>query len=248
MPSAIVGVVAPSTRVKEPHPADSGQNSFSPQSAGIGNRNMSMNATKTPSPSIRKKIPPPTPSKIPPTATINPINASRNRFGFHSSPKKITSNHNTTNSTPSSSAITSATVHPPPRYLRGNSTESNKSSSSAVNESPSIKLSTNKNTGPLAVTAVASIAAGGIERNNNGTRSNNNSNNNNDISRIRGMTQGVNCNSSPHNSQRSSLSPAKILNISSTKAGYLCIKNSTGEDLDTKSDFISAMQYCGKSL
>ena len=233
MPSAIVGVVAPSTRVKEPQ-TDGGSNPN--QASGSGNR-MSTNASSS-SPSIRKKPPP--------TATINPNNATRNRFGFHSSPKKITSSNTTTHS---SSAVTSATVHPPPRYLRRNSIDSNKSSTSAGNESPPVKPVRNKNTigGCLAVTTVASIAAGGIENNNNNEEVTNSNNNN--ISRIRGAAQRDITQSplsSPYHASRASLSPARVVNVSSAKAGYMCIKPSTAEDLESSEEFIAAMQYCGK--
>ena len=233
MPSAIVGVVAPSARNKEPQ-SETGQGSISTVNSSVGSR-MSRN-TSTPSPSIKKKQPP--------TATINPNNASRNRFGFHSSPRKITSSPNAAN--PPVSSVTSATVHPPPRYLRGNSVDSNKSTTSEGLESSPVKPLRNKTSERLAVAAVASIAAGMTENNNN--TNNNQSSNNNDISRSKEMGQTHLTRSpvqSPYHSQRTNLSPAKIVNISSAKAGYLCTKSTTAEDLETPEEFIAALQYCG---
>ena len=232
MPSAIVGVVAPSARVKEP-PPETGSNSV--QSSATGSR-MSTN-TSTSSPSIRRKPPP--------TATINPNNANRNRFGFHSSPKKITSTNIPANP---SSAVTSATVHPPPRYLRGNSIDSNKSSTSVGNESPPAKPLRSKNSVCLAMTTVASVAAGGLENNNNNET---NICNNNELPRVRGLAQaGVSRSpiSSPYHAQRATLSPARVVNVSSAKAGYSCIKSTTAEDLENVDEFIAAMQYCGKLI
>ena len=233
MPSAIVGVVAPSARNKEPQ-SETGQGSISTVTSSVGSR-MSRN-TSTPSPSMKKKQPP--------TATINPNNASRNRFGFHSSPRKITSSPNAAN--PPASSVTSATVHPPPRYLRGNSVESNKSTTSEGLESSPVKPLRNKASERLAVASVASIAAGVTENNNNGN--NNQSSNNNDVSRTKEMVQNHLTRSpvqSPYHSQRSNLSPARIVNVSPAKAGYLCTKSTTAEDLETPEEFIAALQYCG---
>ena len=223
-----MGVVAPSARNKEPQ-SESSQGSISTVTSLVGSR-MSRN-TSTPSPSMKKKQPP--------TATINPNNASRNRFGFHSSPRKITSSPNAAN--PPASSVTSATVHPPPRYLRGNSVESNKSTTSEGLESSPVKPLRNKASERLAVASVASIAAGVTETNNNG-------NNNNDVSRTKEMVQNHLTRSpvqSPYHSQRSNLSPARIVNVSPAKAGYLCTKSTTAEDLETPEEFISALQYCG---
>ena len=238
MPSAIVGVVAPSSRAAKEPQADGGS-TFSPnQPPGGGNR-MSANNASSSSPSIKK-----TP---PPTAMINPNNATRNRFGFHSSPKKITSSHATPHS---STAVTSATVHPPPRYLRRNSMDSTKSSTSVGHESPPAKPARNKNLGGgcLAVATVASIAAGGIENNNNNASQNVNNNN---ITRIHGAAQRSPFQSpslvSPYH-QRATLSPARVVNVSSAKAGYMCIKPSTAEELDSAEEFVAAMQYCGKQV
>ena len=233
MPSAIVGVVAPSTRNKEPQ-REATQSSASPHSSIPGTR-MSTNTPTSSSPSMKKKPPP--------TATINPNNASRNRFGFHSSPRKLTSSPNASN--PSASSVTSATVHPPPRYLRGSSVDSNKSSTSEGHESSPVKPLRNKTAERLAVASVASIAAGGNENNNN----NNQTGNNNDVSRAREMGQPDvtrSPTSSPYHTQRTTLSPARIANVSSAKAGYLCTKSTTAEDLETVDEFAAAMQYCGK--
>ena len=237
MPSAIVGVVAPSARVKDPRP-ELGSDPVPSHNSGTGNR-MSTNASSSQSsPSVRKK---PTP-----TATINPNNAIRNRFGFHSSPKKITSSNVNAQS---SSAVISATVHPPPRYLRGHSIESNKSSISVGIDSPPAKPARNRTTGSLAVTSVASIAAGGgIENNNNNNNTNNYNGNNNDVSRVREIAQANATRSpisSPCRKQRASLSPTKIVNVSSAQAGYMCIKSSTAEDIENAEEFIAALQYCG---
>ena len=229
MPSAIVGVVAPSTRSREPH-ADGGLTSNPTQASGNVNR---MSSNSSSSPSIR--------TKQAPTATINPNNANRNRFGFHSSPKRITSSA----TGHASSAITSATVHPPPRYSRRNSVESNKSAASVGNETPPAKpvRSTNAAGGGLTMTAVASLAAGGIENNNNS-----NDNNTNNNSRAGGVLQGgtvqSNVVASPFHSP-AMLSPRRMPNTSSAKAGYLCVKTSTAEDLESAQELLSAMQYCG---
>ena len=232
MPSAIVGVVAPSARNKEPH-IEAGQGSL-PTVPSIPGTRMSTNTSPS-SPSIKKKQPP--------TATINPINASRNRFGFHSSPRKITSSPHATNS---SSSVTSATVHPPPRYIRGNSVDSNKSSTSEGHESSPVKPLRNKASERLAVASVASITAGVVENNNN---TNNNRTSNNNDSLTSGEIGQANLIKSParspYHSHRTTLSPARAVSVSSSKAGYLCMKSTTAEDLETPDEFIAALQYCG---
>ena len=230
MPSAIVGVVAPSSRNKEPQ-TEGGQGS-SATVAPIPATRMSTNSSAS-SPSTKKKQPP--------TATINPINANRNRFGFHSSPRKIISSPNASN--PSASSITSATVHPPPRSLRGNSVDSTKSSTSEGHGSSPIKPPRSKAAERLAVASVVSITAGGIENNNN--ENINQRSNNNEASRMSQANVTRSPSQSPYHSQRATLSPARAINVSSAKAGYLCTKSTTGEDLETPEEFIATLQYCG---
>ena len=96
------------------------------------------------------------------------------------------------------------------------------------------------------MSTVTSVTAGTAFETNNNNNNDNNANNTNERMQELATQRSTNHQHQP-SSACTSQSPRRTSDISLVKAGYLCVKSSTAEDLEDVDEFFAALQYCGKS-